>query len=443
MNDTKKMNRRNFLRNSAVGMVGAGLLDQAPLLNAQETATPPTTAPAPIKIKAFRTLGKTGFKVSDISTGGNPNPAVLKAVLEAGVNYIDTAESYGNGESEKTIGNVIKEFDRKSLFITSKLSFQKGSTKENILERTQKCLERLQTDYIDCMMIHGPDTAAEIKNEGFHEAMNELKKQGKIRFVGISNHGATYGPVVEPMEKVLLAAVEDGRFDVMLLVYNFIQQEAGERVLNACAAKNIGCTLMKTKPVEKYFIMKETAEARAKKEGKEIPEQTKKMLDLFKERADIAAEFMKKNNISDPGEIRDAAIRFVLKNPNVHTVCTNFRNFDDIDPFIKLSGSPMSAADEKKLTLYREGCGSFYCRHACGICESHCPHGVPVNTIMRYNHYFEFQDREKEALGKYASLSTPKANLCETCAGHCQAACPYNVHIHALLNHAHRNLTLA
>ncbi|MDQ1351003.1 MAG: uncharacterized protein QG657_1305 [Acidobacteriota bacterium] len=438
------MNRRNFLKNSAMGVVGAGVLGQAPLLNAEDkTVKTPATAVAPEKIKAYRTLGRTDFKVSDIATGGNPNPAVLKAVLEAGVNYIDTAESYGNGESEKTTGSVIKDFNRKSLFITSKLNLQKGSSKENILERTHKCLERLQTDYIDCMMIHGPQTSEEVKTEGFHEAMKQLKSEGKIRWVGISNHGATYGPVAEPMEKVLLAAAADGRFDVMLLVYNFIQQESGERVLNACADKNIGCTLMKTKPVEKYLIMKEMVEERAKKEGKEIAEETKKLLDGFKERADMAAEFMKKNNITDPREIRDAAIRFVLKNPKVHTVCINFRNFDDIDPFIKLSGSPMTAGDEKKLTLYREGCGSFYCRHACGVCESRCPHGVPVNTVMRYNHYFEFQGREKEAMGKYAALPTPKAGLCETCAGFCQAACPYNVQIHGLLSHAHRNLTLA
>ncbi|MCP5107018.1 MAG: hypothetical protein GY950_26775 [bacterium] len=151
---------------------------------------------------------------------------------------------------------------------------------------------------------------------------------------------------------------------------------------------------------------------------------------------------MKKNNITNPREIRDAAVRFVLKHAGVHTVCINFRSFDDVDPYINLSGSPMTAADKKKLALYREGCGSFYCRHACGECEARCPHGVPVNTIMRYNHYFESQGREKEAMQKYAALSTPKADLCETCLGHCRAACSHNVHIHGLLAHAHHNLTL-
>ncbi|MCP5107508.1 MAG: aldo/keto reductase, partial [bacterium] len=288
MSNSKGMNRRNFLRNSTAGIVGAGILSQAPLLNAGEDKS---TAGTPLKIKNFRTLGRTGFKASDISIGGNPNPAVLKTVLEAGVNYIDTAESYGRGESERTAGKVIKDFDRKSLFITSKLSFRGGSSKEKILERTHKCLERLQTDYIDCMMIHSCQAAEDVKNEGFHAAMKQLKSEGKIRFVGISNHGSTYGQAPETMEKVLMAAVADGRFDVMLLVYNFIQQEMGERVLKACAEKNIGATLMKTKPLDKYFVMKEMVEERAKKSGKEIPEGTKKVMEGFKGRADKANEF--------------------------------------------------------------------------------------------------------------------------------------------------------
>jgi predicted aldo/keto reductase-like oxidoreductase len=431
------MNRRSFLRNSAVGIVGAGVLSGTPLLKAEGEPG------EEVKIKAFRTLGRTGFKVSDIASGGNPNPAVLRAVLEAGVNYIDTAESYGGGESERSIGKVIKDFDRKSLFITSKLSFRKGSSKENILDRTRKCLERLQTDYLDCMMIHSCQTIDDVKNEGFHAAMKQLKSEGKVRFVGISNHGATYGKALETMENVLMAAVADGRFDVMLLVYSFVQREMGERILKACAEKKIGATLMKTKPVDKYAYYKERFETQAKEKGEEMSQRTKDMLAVFKKRADMALEFMEKKKIKDPREIRDAAVRFVLKNPLVNTVCINFRSFDDIDPYIKLSGSSMTAADKKKLALYLEGCGSFYCRHACGICESKCPHRVPVNTIMRYNHYFASQGLEKYAMEKYAALPTAKADLCGTCTGMCESACPYNVHIHGMLTHAHSNLSPA
>jgi ferredoxin len=237
--------------------------------------------------------------------------------------------------------------------------------------------------------------------------------------------------------------VADGRFDVMLLVYSFVQQEMGERILKACAEKKIGTTLMKTKPVDKYAYYKERIETRAKEKGEEISQGNKDMLAAFKKRSDMAIEFMEKKNIKDPREIRDAAVRFALKNPMVNTVCINFRSFDDIDPYIKLSGSSMTAVDKKKLALYLEGCGRFYCRHACGICESKCPHRVPVNTIMRYNHYFTSQGLEKYAMDKYAALPTAKADLCGTCAGMCESACPYNVYIHGMLTHAHSNLSPA
>jgi uncharacterized protein YbjQ (UPF0145 family) len=67
-------------------------------------------------------------------------------------------------------------------------------------------------------------------------------------------------------------------------------------------------------------------------------------------------------------------------------------NFDDLERLVRLSGTRFTGWDKAKLAAYKEGCGELYCRHACGECEPSCPHGVPVNTIMRFNHYFETQD---------------------------------------------------
>ncbi len=77
-----------------------------------------------------------------------------------------------------------------------------------------------------------------------------------------------------------------------------------------------------------------------------------------------------------------------------------------------------------------------------GECESHCPHRVPVNTIMRYNHYFRAQGREKDALEKYANLPGPKADMCEDCSGYCEKICPYGIPIQVLLTLAHQTLTI-
>lgn len=436
------MNRRSFLKNSSIGVMAAGMLSQTKWLNSEKTVKT-----VPPKIKEYRTLGRTGFKVSDISAGFQFDLGLLNALLDAGINYIDTAEEYGRGNSERTVGKALKNRDRKSLFVTTKLvlhSFTKeiDLTKEGLLARARKCLERLQTDYIDCLMIHSAHNVKNIKTEGFHEAVKQLKSEGRLRFCGISNHGSkSWHEPEESMEKILLAAAEDGRFDVIMVGYNFLNEDRGEKVLKACREKNIGTVLMKTNPVGEYLKMKKEIEA-MEKEGEKISELVAYTFAKIKRKAEKAEGFMKKYNLNNPDETRDAAIRFVLSNPNVNTVCYGFKTFNDLEDYIKLSGSRLTAIDKKKLAAYAEGCGDLYCRHACGICESQCPNKVPVNTIMRYNHYFEAQGREKYAMVKYAELPTSKANLCQNCEGNCEIACPYDVPIHGLLILAHQRLTL-
>lgn len=440
MSKRNSMDRRNFLKKSALGVVGAGVVGTGKAAFAEEEKKEIQLP----KIKEFRTLGRTGFKVSDISSGGPQDEAVLKALLDAGVNYIDTAEGYSRGQSEIVTGKALKNYDRKSIFVTTKLHLdpKKDLSKEAILKRARKCLERLDTEYMDCMMIHGPDNVETIKTPGFHEAMKQLKSEGKLKHVGISNHGAQWGEEEDNMEKILLAAAADGRFDVMLLVYNFIQKEAGQKILQACKDKNIGTTLMKTNPVGTYLLMKDRLDA-MKKKGEKVPEFWAKIVPKLKEKADKGDYFIKKYDLKNPAEIRAAAIKFVLQNPNVQTVTCSCRSFDDVENFVKLSGCALTAGEEKKLSAYVEGCAQFYCRHACGICEAKCPHRVPVNTIMRYNHYFEAQGREKYALEKYAALPGARADRCFNCGGDCEAACPYGVPIHGLLGMAHERLTLA
>ncbi len=254
------------------------------------------------------------------------------------------------------------------------------------------------------------------------------------------------GTHLTPMgqEQVLLTAVKDGRFSVMLLVYNFIQKEEAEKVLAACQKNNIGVTLMKTNPVGNYLSRKDEMEARLKQETD--PERKKRVqdyLDKAKTSADKGEWFIKKYKLQNPTEIRIASTRFGQSNRAVTCVLARTRTFEDIDQFLEASGTTLSAQEAKKLSAFTAGPGELYCRHACGICELSCPHGVPVNTIMRYNHYFEAHGMEKEAMQKYANLDTAKANLCDTCTGICQEHCPYGVPIHGLINLAHEHLTLA
>ena len=440
MKKSKKINRREFIRNSALVVAGAEIAGSGSRLMAGEDPAAPTP-----KVKAYRKLGKTGFKSSDIALGGVANVEVIKAMLNAGVNYIDTAESYSRGKSEISMGQAIKGRDRKSLFITTKLHIKENETKEKILERARKCLERLDTEYIDCLMTHGPPTLEMVKYKPFHDVCDQLKKEGKLRFVGISHHGPRFGAKQDSMDEVLLAAAEDGRFSVMLLVYNFIQREKGEKVIEACKKKGIGVTLMKTNPVGRYLSMKERIASMEKQESQN-QERMKRMKEYFKslkETADKGDWFIKKYNLSDPAEIRVASTRFGLSTPGVTNVLARTRSFDDIGQFLQASGTTLSDMEAKKLAAYSKGPGKFYCRHACGQCESSCPHGVQVNTVMRYNHYFEAQGLEKYAMEKYLALDSSGADVCETCQGICQKNCPFGIPIKGLLTIAHQNLSLA
>jgi uncharacterized protein len=438
MTGKRGIDRRGFIKASAFGLAGAGTA-----LRAGASQAADVNAGDKPKIKSYRTLGRTGFRVSDIGIGTSQTfpAAIVAAALDAGVNYIDTGEGYGRGAAERSIGDAIKGRDRKSIFITTKVRMDGIAGKDQIVEKVRQALERLQTGYVDCLMPGGLPTAASLKNEHFHQAMDQLRKEGLVRFAGAASHGSRGPGQGDTMDQVLLAAIDDGRFDLVLLVYNFLQKEAGEKILEAAAAKNVATTIMKSNPLGRYFDMKQRAE-QMKKDGQPIDERMAGALVEMEETARKAESFLQQNGLKTQAEIKAAALKFVLGDPRVHTLNLAFNTYDDVRDSLALSGTALRPAEKGLLAAFASECGRLYCRHACGICESSCPHSVPVNTIMRYNHYFETQGGEKFAMEKYAGLRTAKADLCRNCAGLCESVCPYGVPVRGLLNLAHAQLTL-
>ncbi len=433
-----RMDRRRFLKQSAAGVLGAGIAARSARSAAGQEAD--SQAKEPRKIKEYRLLGRTGFRVSDLGAGYMMDDGLIQATLDAGVNYLDSAEQYPG--HHKVLAKVLKGRDRESVFLTTKLQVEKDPSKEGFLKRARKCLEDLETDYIDCLMMHMPEKVETLKTEGFHAAMQELKAEGRIKHVGVSNHGSFwFRDPEETMEKVLMAAVEDGRFDVFLMAYNFLKMDAAERVLEACRERKIGTAIMKSTPVAIYYSLKSRVE-QLEKEKKEVHPLYADGLKRYKDKVDRAEEFIKKFNLQSQEEIQQAALRFVLENPNVSTICFIARNYDEVERFLSVSGTRLSTWEKTKLGAYREGCGELYCRHACGVCEPACPHGVPVNTIMRYHQYYAGQGREREAMHYYASIPGLRADLCSGCAGHCESACPYHVPIQGMLIVAHGQLAM-
>jgi len=186
MNFSFKLKRRNFLQTSLWGLASLGGLFHSGQSQEKPMSASPASWP---RIKEYRLLGRTGFKVSDIAAGAIQDEGVLRAALEAGVNYIDTAEEYPG--HHRVVAKAIKGRNRKSIFITTKLAVKKpNESRASFLQRARRCLEELETEYIDCLMMHMPERVETLQTPGFHQAMEELKATGRVRFVGVSNHGS-------------------------------------------------------------------------------------------------------------------------------------------------------------------------------------------------------------------------------------------------------------
>ena len=408
------------------------------------------------KIKAYRTLGRTGFEVSDVGMGSVPlrETAVVRYAYDKGVNYFDTAESYGNGAAERAIGEAMQHMERDKIFIASKARVADDDDAEAVIQKVRASMERLRTDYIDSYYMHGVPSVEALNHPGFHEAMDRLKAEGRVRFRGISCHGAGR-EVEQTAADILSAAAESGRFDMMLLIYNFMNREDGERVMAACKANNVGTTAMKTSPgsisytpldeenlteeqesyISGYVQRGQTREAAMGR----LRDQAERRKDLYERTRPFAEEY----GVQTAEQLRVGSIHWVLQNPDMHTACVAFTDFELVDRVVPISGTALTAPEQEMLDEIKVALNDQYCRHACTECADACPDKVPVSTIMRYAYYYEGQGLEKHAMSLYAGLEEAGASACLDCAGHCEGACRYGIDIQPSLLQARGLLTLA
>jgi aryl-alcohol dehydrogenase-like predicted oxidoreductase len=195
----------------------------------------------------YRTLGKTGFKVSEISlgtwqVGGKWGSGfdhqlaenILRAALDEGVNFIDTADVYEAGESEKAVGKILKQTDQR-IYVATKCGRQidphenKGYTPAVLRQYVEDSLIRLGVDCIDLIQLHCPPTEVYYRPEIFAE-FDELKKEGKILNLGVS---------VEKVEEAI-KAIEFDNVTTVQIIYNIFRQRPHEYFFKRAAEKNIG-----------------------------------------------------------------------------------------------------------------------------------------------------------------------------------------------------------
>jgi predicted aldo/keto reductase-like oxidoreductase len=180
---------------------------------------------------------------------------------------------------------------------------------------------------------------------------------------------------------------------------------------------------------------------KAKEEGTELPERRLQYYEKYGKQAETAEKFFADYGIEGLSKIRRAALQFVLSNKNVHTIPTAIANMDDINMHLGVSGTTLDSISSSDLNTFNYVAGFLNCRIGCDVCESKCPHKMPVNTILRYNYYYMAKKNEKDAMKLYSDLPGKKPDVCLDCDGYCEDACPYGVMTRALLTMAHKNLS--
>jgi diketogulonate reductase-like aldo/keto reductase len=159
----------------------------------------------------------------------------IKTAIRLGITHIDTAELYGDGHAEELVGEAIKEFDRKPLFITTKVKWS-NLRYEDVISAVKRSLRRLKTDYIDLYLVHTPMRS--VPMEETMQAMNYVAENKLTRFIGVSNFS------VEQMEEAQQYAknkVAANQVEYNLLIRNVGQhtKDMESKIVPYCQRNNI------------------------------------------------------------------------------------------------------------------------------------------------------------------------------------------------------------
>ena len=388
--------RRDLLTGSALTLAGLVL---TPL--AGQAAIPGEEAP---RVRSFRELGKTGMKISDVSFGSSrlrDDEDLVRHALDLGINYFDTAESYTGGVSETTLGKALKG-KRDRVYLTSKVVTGGSTPRDEMMKSLEGSLRRLQTDHVDVYFTHAVNDVARLKNPEWPEFVALAKKQGKIRFSGMSGHA---GRLIECLDY----AIDQKIVDVVLVAYNFGQDPAFyEKLLGTF-------DMIAVQPDLPRVIKK------AKQSGIGVVA----MKTLMGARLNDMRRFEKPG-----GTFSQAAFRWVLSNPEVDALIVSMTSREQVNEYLGASGgSTVAAADFALLARYAAVNSSTTCRFGCDACASSCPASVPIADVLRVRMYAEDYGDARLARDEHVELGEPAA-ACISCPTQaCAGACPHGVPI--------------
>lgn len=320
------------------------------------------------------TLGRTGLSVTQVGFGALPvqrasleeGARLLRRAFDLGINFFDTARGYT--DSEEKIGRALSDV-RSKLYIATKSG---AGDKAAVLNHLETSLRQMKTDYVDIMQLHNPKALPnpDDPNSTF-AALAEARKQGKVRFIGISNHSLD----------VARQAAESGLYDTIQFPLSAISSAGEFRFVEECAERNIGVIAMK--PL-------------------------------------------------CGGMLTDPAPSFaVLRQFENLVPIWGIQRERELDEILALEAHP-PALDETmraKIEKMRESLSGDFCR-ACGYCLP-CPANIPIPMAARMGYLLrrmpwqQFMTTEWRA--KMALI-----DQCQSC-GHCRDHCPYQLDPPALL----------
>jgi len=409
------LSRRAFLRGASAGLAAGGLTlaggckygTQLFLISDVPKAESQRPAWAGSRVQRYRPLGRTGFQMSDISFGcsGLEDAAVARRGVERGITYFDTSPDYSRAGSEIALGEGIRGTPRDRLFIVSKFCTPDGHLATDtpvaaVIESVEASLRRLGIDYLDLCHIHACNSLDRLMAPNIHEAFDRLKEAGKVRFMGVSSH-------TPDLETVMAHAVDSGRFDVIMVAYNFRNWPDLTNIFRRAREKGVGVVAMKTLKGARHTQL---------------------------------ADFTPTERES----FAQAAFKWVLSNPDVSGLVVTMSRHEQIDEYLYASGREVAPGDVSLLEKYDRLVARDYCRPGCGECLDACPYGVPVDDVLRYTMYAESYGQEREAARLYRQLDPARrADHCAGCSAPCERSCPFELPIRDKMAGAHRLLECA
>ena len=264
----------------------------------------------------YNQLGKSDLNISRIGFGcmslkpGQPqNESIIHRAIDLGINYFDTADLYDKGANEEMLGNALKQ-KRNQTIIATKVGNQWRSDgsgwdwnprKGHILKSIDESLKRLQTSYIDLYQLHGGTIEDPI--EETIDAFEQLVKQGKIRYYGISS--------IRP--NVIRYWTEHSNMVSVMMQYSLLDRRPEEECLPLLGEKNIG-VLVRGSVAQGLFVDKPP----------------RPYLNFSEQEVSKAAEAIQFNSKNDRTNAQ-TAIQFVLRNPQISSAVVGMRTIEQLD----------------------------------------------------------------------------------------------------------------